>query len=426
MGCPSVLPVRRVALRCRLRPCRTSRDNHTRIRSDSCHRPALVPPPFRVPTVYLRTERMQVMTLQHVNSRAERLCGTHTPRLLHFGTVPFSSRLLHFGMVPSFPRTRTPGCDGRGRVMPCWEGDLCQSDLDIAAAGVDREFDGRQAHGNTLPLDRDIDAWSPHACLARACLDVDHDVVLVKFCAYVAAGRLQAGAALDGHTFQAHIPAETEDVGVVQDSVEDGDVTRIGLEHATDGRVPDVDVARLAHHVAIHEALVQVDVARCRLCGNKVCQRAGVDVAGHAAHGDFALEIAERDIAGHGLEFAWHVGRHLELYRLVIFAKPEMEREAGEFPCSQARLDLDNITVLTGPDAGLTADDLDSWEPLDTAHVQVFGDQTNRQTAGHGLQRRHWSHWSYGSRRHRRFNWRARCLWNLLHLVLDNIESCQQ
>src|SRR5450756_2119775 len=352
MGCPSVLPVRRVALRCRLRPCRTSRDNHTRIRSDSCHRPALVPPPFRVPTVYLRTERMQVMTLQHVNSRAERLCGTHTPRLLHFGTVPFSSRLLHFGMVPSFPRTRTPGCDGRGRVMPCWEGDLCQSDLDIAAAGVDREFDGRQAHGNTLPLDLDIDTWSPDGRLARPCLDVDHDVVLIKFCAHVSARRLQAGAALDGHTFQVHVPTETEDIGVVQDGVEDGNITRIRLDHATDGRVPDVDVARFAHDVAIHEALVQVDVARRRLCRREVCQRTGVDVAGYAAHDDFALEIAERDIAGHGLELARHVGRYLELHRLPVAAKPETEREAMEFVCRQPRLDLDNVTVLTGPDAG--------------------------------------------------------------------------
>src|SRR5450830_1314937 len=104
------------------------------------------------------------------------------------------------------------------------EGELCQSDLDIAAAGVDREFDGRQAHGNTLPLDLDIDARPPDACLARPCLDVDHDVVLVKFCAYVAAGCLQAGAALDSHTFQAYVPAEAEDVGIVQHCVEDGNI----------------------------------------------------------------------------------------------------------------------------------------------------------------------------------------------------------
>src|SRR5450756_1076464 len=181
--------------------------------------------------------------------------------------------------------------------MPCWKGDLCQSDLDIAAAGVDREFDGRQAHGNTLPLDLDIDAWSPHACLARPCLDVDHDVVLVKFCAYVAARRLQTGAALDSHTFQAHVPAEAE----------------------------DVDVARLAHDVAIHEALVQADVARRRLCGSEVCQRAGVDVAGHAAHDGFALEIAEGDVAGHCLELARHVGRHHELHRLPVAANTETE-----------------------------------------------------------------------------------------------------
>src|ERR1035437_9114919 len=89
MRCPSDLPARRVALRCRLRPCRTSRDSHTHIHLDSCHRPTLVPPSFRVPTVYLRTGQMKVMTLR----------GANSSRVLHFGTV---RRLLHL------PRNREP------------------------------------------------------------------------------------------------------------------------------------------------------------------------------------------------------------------------------------------------------------------------------------------------------------------------------
>src|SRR5664280_152682 len=127
---------------------------------------------------------------------------------------------LHVVLESTNPRSSQPGV--RNAFS---EGELCQSDLDIAAAGVDRELDGRQAHGNALPLDLDIDAWTPDACLARPRLDVDHDVVLVKFCTHVAAGRLQAGTALDGHPLQAHVPAEAEDVGVVQDGVEDGNIT---------------------------------------------------------------------------------------------------------------------------------------------------------------------------------------------------------
>src|SRR5450759_1759134 len=55
-----------------------------------------------------------------------------------------------------------------------------------------------------------------------------------------------------------------------------------------------------------------------------------VDIAGHAAHDDFALEVADGDVTRDGLELARHVSRHLEFHRLPVAAKPETEREAME------------------------------------------------------------------------------------------------
>src|SRR5664280_3385991 len=101
MGCLSVLPARPVVLRCRLRPCRTSQDSRTRTRSDTCRLPALVPPPFRVPTVYLRTRWMRVMTSP----------GADSSRMLHFGTP----RALFSQARGAFPE---PFCSRQGGLCP--------------------------------------------------------------------------------------------------------------------------------------------------------------------------------------------------------------------------------------------------------------------------------------------------------------------